>query len=201
MRQLFVALSLVLAAPAFASAAAPAVSGAYDDAMLFAYNPATGEVSGYFDMTRGDQPSFSCIFYLHGKLAGRSAAIVTYFPETPKDDLIKGKLVLTDAKHFGVQLVSEHGGCGMVESFADPSQPANFELAAAHPWGAVGVVKSDKAYFYDAPGAAVHRKAYVVQGDGLGVRAAKAGWVQVDYVGGSATVSGWLKSSDLYPTP
>jgi hypothetical protein len=200
MRRLIVALSLVLAAPTLASAA-PLASGAYNDAMLLAYDAATGEVSGYFDMTRGDPSLFSCIFYLHGKLSGASAAIDTYFPETPKDDLIKGKLVLTDAKHFGVQLASEHGGCANVESFADPSQPATFELAAAHPWDAVAVVRSDKAYFYDAPGAAAHRKAYLVQGDGVGVRAAKAGWVQADYVGGDATVSGWLKSSDLYPTP
>ena len=201
MRQLFAALSLVLAAPALASAAAPVTSGAYNDAMLFAYDAATGEVSGYFDMTRGDQPSFSCIFYLHGKLSGASAAIDTYFPETPKDDLIKGKLTLTDAKHFGIRLADEHGGCANVESFADASQPATFDLAAAHPWTAVAVVRSDKAYFYDAPGAAAHRKGYVVKGDEVGVRAAKAGWAQVDYVGGDAPVSGWLRSSDLYPTP
>lgn len=109
--------------------------------------------------------------------------------------------MLADAGHFRVQLESEHGGCANVELFADPTQPATFDLAAAHPWDAVAVVRSDKAYFYDAPGAAAHRKAYVVQGDGVGVRAAKAGWVEVDYVGGAATVSGWLKSSDLYPTP
>lgn len=200
MRQVIAALSLVLAAPALAWGA-PVTSGAYDDAMLLAYNPATGAVSGYFDMTRGDPPSFSCIFYLHGKLSGASAAIDTYFPATPKGDLIKGKLVLTDAEHFQIALKSEHGGCGNVEPFADPSQPVTFDLAAAHPWDAVAVVRSDKAYFYDAPGAAAHRKAYLVQGDGVGVRAAKAGWVQADYVGGDATVSGWLKSSDLYPTP
>jgi hypothetical protein len=201
MRHLFAALSLVLAGPALAAAAAPVVSGSYDDAMLLAYNPASGEVSGYFDMTRGEQPSFSCIFYLHGKLSGASAAIETYFPATPKDDLIAGKLVLSDAKDFTVQLATDHGGCGMVESFSDPSQPATFDLSAAYPWEAVAVVKSDKAYFYDTPGAATHRKGYVVQGDGVGVRAAQTGWVQVDYVGGAATVSGWLKTSDLYPTP
>ncbi|HXQ09839.1 MAG TPA: hypothetical protein VN805_02450 [Caulobacteraceae bacterium] len=201
MRQLFAAVSLVLAAPVLASAAPPVTSGAYNEAMLLAYDPATGAVSGYFDMTRGEAPSFSCIFYLHGKLSGASAAIDTYFPETPKDDLIKGKLVLSDATHFQVQLESEHGGCANVWSFADESQPATFDLATAHPWDAVAVVRSDKAYFYDAPGAAAHRRAYVVQGDGVGVRAARAGWVQVDYVGGDATVSGWLKASDLYPTP
>jgi hypothetical protein len=173
MRRLFAALSLVLAAPALAAAAS--TSGAYNDAMLLGYDPTTQEVSGYFDMTQGGPPSFSCIFYLHGKLAGSSAAIDTYFPQTPKDDLIKGKLVLSDAKHFQVQLATEHGGCGNLEPFADPSQPATFDLAAAHPWDAVAVVRSERAYFYDAPGAAAHRKAYVVEGDGVGVRAAKAG--------------------------
>jgi hypothetical protein len=201
MRQLLAVLSLVLAAPALANAAAPVTSGAYNDAMLLAYDAATGEVSGYFDMTRAGPPVIACIFYLHGKLAGASAAIDTWYPAAPKDDLIKGKLVLTDAKHFTIRLASEHGGCGNLESFTDASEPATFDLAAAHPWTAVAVVASGKAFFYDAPGAAAHRKAYVVKGDGVGVRTARPGWVQVDYVGDSATVSGWLKRSDLYPTP
>ena len=200
MRQLIAALSLILAAPAAALAAAPVASGAYNDAMLLAYDAASGEISGYFDMTRGEQPSFSCIFYLKGKLAGRTAAIDTWFPAAPNEERIKGKLTLADAKHFTIRLASEHGGCANVESFADASQPASFDLAGAHPWTAVAVVRSAKAFFYDAPGAAAHLKAYVVQGDGVGVRAAKPGWVQVDYVGGDATISGWLKQSDLYPT-
>ena len=199
MRRVFAALSLVLAAPASASAAAPVVSGDYDPGMLVAYDPASGQVSGYVDMTEDGTPSFACILYLKGKLVGANAAIETFFPDAPKD-VIKGKLTLSDAKHFKVVLVTEHGGCQNLNPFADPALPATFDLATAHPWTSIAVVKSAKAYFYDAAGAATHRKAYLVQGDGVGVRAAKPGWVQVDYTG-SSFASGWLKASDLYPKP
>jgi hypothetical protein len=201
MRQLFIATALLLTAPAGVAAAPPA-SGEYNDAMLFAYDAASGEVSGYFNMTQGEgPPSFSCIFYLHGKLAGSTAAVDTYFPETPKSDLIKGKLTVTDGKDFKVVLPKEHGGCWNVEHFADSSDPAKFDLAAAHPWTRVAVVKSAKAYFYDAPRATAHRKTYVVKGDGLGVRAGKSGWAEVDYTGGDKPISGWVKTSDLYALP
>jgi hypothetical protein len=197
MRQLFAALSLILAAPAVASAAAPIVSGDYDGAMIVAYNPANGEFSGYVDMSEDGTPSFSCVFYLQGKLTGASAAIETYYPGTPKD-VIKGKLILSDPKHFRVVLVTDPGGCQNLQPFNDASVPATFDLADARPWTSIAVVKSNRAYFYDAAGAATHRKAYVVQDDGLGVRAAKHGWVQVEYTGGNSTISGWLKASDLY---
>ena len=200
MRKLLVVFGFAVAAPALALASAPVTSGAYNDAMLIAYNPATGQVSGYFDMTQDGPPAFACIFYLHGKLAGTSAAIATDFPAAPKE-VIKGKLTLSDPKHFTILLKPDPGGCGNLEPFDDPSMPASFDLASAHPWTQIVVVKSAKAYFYDAPGAAAHRKAYVVQGDGLGVRASRPGWVQVDYTGGDTPVSGWVKTTDLYPTP
>lgn len=184
---------------AAAHAAPPITAGSYADAMLIGYDPATGAVTGYFDMQRGDPPMFSCVFYLTGKLSGSAAAIRTYFPQTPKDDLISGTLTLQHPKAFRVTLKSEHGGCANVEAFADKDQPADFQLDAAQAWTSVRVVKAPKAYFYPSPGAAAHGRAYLVGGDGVGVRAAQGGWLQVDYVGGDKPVSGWLKASDLYP--
>jgi len=200
MRELLAALSLALAAPGLAVAAAPVVSGDYDGAMLLAYNPANGEVSGYVNMTEDGTPSFDCTFYLHGKLAGGTAAIDAYFADTPKD-VIKGKLVLSGPKHFRVVLATDPGGCQNLQPFNDPDVPATFDLADAHPWTSIAVVKSAKAYFYDSAGAAAHRKGYLVTDDGVGVRASKPGWVEVDYTGGNTTVSGWLKTSDLYSLP
>jgi hypothetical protein len=182
-----------------AHAAPPIATGSYADAMLIGYDPASGTLSGYFDMQRGDPPMFSCIFYLTGKLSGSGATIRTYFPQTPKDELISGTLKLQNPKAFRVALKSEHGGCANVESFADKDQPADFQLDTAYPWTSVRVVKAAKAYFYPSPAAAAHGRAYIVQGDGVGVRAAQTGWLQVDYVGGDKPVSGWLKASDLYP--
>lgn len=189
----------LLALPASAAAAAPIAAGSYADAMLIGYDPMTGVLTGYFDMQRGDPPMFSCIFYLTGKFGGSTAAIRSYFPKTPKDDVIAGALRLQGPKAFRVVLTTDHGGCQSVESFADKTMPADFQLDAAYPWTEVRVAKADKLYFYPSPGAAAHGRAYVVEGDGLGVRAKKGNWLQVDYVGGAKPVSGWVKEGDLYP--
>ena len=178
---------------------APVASGVYDNTLLIGVDPATRAVSGYFDMTRGEQPpSFSCIFYLKGRIAGAAAAVSTYFPDDPKGDLIKGTLNATGAGKVRVSLPTEHGGCANVWPFADKTQPADFELQSAQPWIAVRVVSAAKAYFYPSAGAAAHGKAYIVKGDGVGVRAARPGWAQVDFIGETRTSSGWLREADLY---
>lgn len=182
--------------PAAASAAPALQSGVYDNTLLLAVDPASGAVSGYFDMTQGGQPSFSCIFYLKGRIAGGSAAIDTYFPGDPNSDRITGRLA-TSAGGVRITLPTEHGGCANVWHFADAENPADFALQAARPWTQVRVVKAAKAYFFPAPGAA-HGRAYLVRGDGVGVRAVQAGWVQADFPGETRTSSGWLRESDLY---
>jgi hypothetical protein len=184
---------------ASASAAAPTIaSGAYDNTLLLGVDPATGAVSGYFDMTQGSPaPVISCIFYLKGRIAGPRAAIDTFFPDDPKGDLIRGVLTSQGPGKVRLALPTEHGGCGNVWQFADATQPADFALQGARPWTAVRVVQAAKAYFYPAPGAA-HGRAYLVKGDGVGVRASQAGWVQADFVGGTRTSSGWLRDGDLY---
>jgi hypothetical protein len=200
MRHLIAAVCAFVLMPLAASAAAPIESGSYNDAMLVGYDPATGVISGYFEMRQDGPPTISCIFYLHGKLGGGTAAIRTYFPETPKD-VIGGTLAVKDPKDFSISLKTEPGGCGNLEPFGNEGDPEGFDLAAAYPWTSVAVVKSAKAYLYASPSAAAHGRAYLVQGDGVGVRAAQSGWRQVDYVGGTKDVSGWLKASDLYPAP
>jgi hypothetical protein len=200
MRPLILAAIAGLAASA-AHAAPQVASGAYDNTLLVGVDPATGAVSGYFDMTQEGPPSVSCVFYLKGRLAGGAAKVATFFPDDPRGDLIAGSLTSQGGGKVRVALPTEHGGCGNVWQFADTSQPADFALQKAMPWRSVRVVKADKAYFYAAPGAAAHGKAYIVKGDGVGVRAAQAGWAQADFVGASHTSSGWLRESDLYPSP
>lgn len=175
------------------------VSGSYNDGMLIGFDRAARVATGYFSEETGEG-QFSCIFYLTGKLQGAEAPISTYFPETPTEDLIKGKLVLGTRGQFQVRLPSEHGGCWNVEHFADEEQLAQFTLDAAYPWIFVAVVKCDKAYFFDTPTSDTHRKGYVVKGDGVGVRIVQPGWLQVDFVGGDKPVSGWIRQSDVYPT-
>jgi hypothetical protein len=198
MRRLMLAAVMVGLAAGTAGAAPTIASGVYENTLLIGVDPASGAVSGYFDMTQGGQPSFSCIFYLKGRLAGPSASVATYFPDDPKGDLIRGSLTSEGQSKVRVALPSEHGGCGNVWQFADKTQPADFTLQGAKPWTSVRVVKAAKAYFYPTPGAAAHGKGYLVKGDGVGVRAAQAGWVQADFVGETRTSSGWLRDADLY---
>jgi len=149
-------------------------------------------------MTQEGTPSFSCIFYLKGGAAGAAAPVATYFPDDPKGDLIRGSVTAVAPGKVRVVLPTEHGGCGNLWQFADKANPADFTLQKAEPWTAVRVVKAAKAYFSPSPGAA-HGRAYLVKGDGVGVRTAQAGWVQADFVGETRTSSGWLKETDLYP--
>ena len=183
----------------FAHAGAQALqSGAYED-LLGAYDPATQRVTGYFSQQTG-AGQFSCIFFLTGLLHGAEAAITTYFPKTPKDDVIAGHFDVQESNSVKVELATEHGGCWNVEHFADKDQPAHFNLMRAYPWTSIAVVRAAKSYFYDAPGAAKPRQAYVVEGDGLGVRASRSGWLQVDYVNDTKHVSGWIRQADVFPT-
>jgi hypothetical protein len=186
--------------PASAQVAGPPstmVSGDYGDGMLIALNPATQAVTGYYsaDNINGQ---FNCIFYLTGKLGKSPIPVSTWFPETPAEK-ITGKLFLEAPGRFKVRLSAEHGGCWNVMHFADDSFPAEFTLVARHPWLSIAVIKSDRAYFFDTPTSPQHRKAYLVRGDGVGVRAAQPGWLQVDFLGENKMTSGWIRKAEVYP--
>jgi hypothetical protein len=191
-------LALALAAPAVA---APLATGEYDNTLLVAYDPASRLVTGYFDMVQDGPPVRSCIFYLKGKLAGSSARVDTFYPADPKGDLIRGVLTVLGRGKVRVALPTDHGGCGNVWSFSDKTAPSDFELQTAVPWTSVRVVKSAKAHFYASPDAAAPQRAYLVSGDGVGVRQIQGAWAQADFTGGEHRISGWLNLSDLYPGP
>jgi hypothetical protein len=180
------------------AAAAPStiVSGDYGDGMLIAIDPATRVVTGYYSADNIDG-QFSCIFYLTGKLGGSPIPVSTYFPATPEQK-ITGKLFPQASDKLTLRLSAEHGGCWNVMHFADDDNPAEFTLAARHPCLSVAVVRSDRAYFFDTPTSPQHRKDYVVKGDGVGVRAAQAGWLQVDFLGQKKITSGWIGKADVY---
>jgi hypothetical protein len=193
--------SLAIASFAMPAAARPGpatdiASGDYGGELLVGVDPASHVVSGYFQSSTGGG-LFNCIFYFSGKGGGSDIPIRSYFPETP-NEVIAGQLVKEASGGFQLRLVSEHGGCGNVQHFADKDQPAEYTLATAYPWISVTVVKSAKAYFFDTPLSKAPRKAYVVKGDGLGVRAVRPGWLQVDYTGSDKPITGWIRSSDVY---
>jgi hypothetical protein len=195
-----IAFVTVAAAASPVSSRAPTdseiASGDYGGEMLIAIDPASHIVRGYYQSSTGNG-RFNCIFYFSGKANG---AIRSYFPETP-EDAVMGTLSRESDGSLNVRLATEHGGCWNVQHFADKDQPAEFTLDAAYPWVSVAVIKSARAHLYDSPASKAPRKSYVVQGDGLGVRARRPGWLQVDFLGGGKPVSGWIRSSDVYPIP
>jgi hypothetical protein len=169
-------------------------SGDYGGEMLIAVDPASHIVRGYYQSSTGNG-RFNCIFYFSGKVNG---AIRSYFPET-LEEVVMGTLSRESDGSINVRLATEHGGCWNVQHFADKDQPAEFTLATAYPWVSVAVIKSARAHLYHSPADKAPRKAYVVKGDGVGVRAMRPGWLQVDFLGGGKPVSGWIRSSDVYP--
>jgi hypothetical protein len=199
----YAALTLIWIAPAGTPSRADELlvqPGVYEGLLLVGYDPTTKTVSGYFSEELGGG-QFSCIFYLTGEVGGAAARIASYFPKTPRDR-IAGNMTRGKDGQLAVSLVEEHGGCAMVEHFAEKAKPREFELSAAHPWMSIRVVKSKKAYFYNAPDSQNHRKAYLVQGNGVGVKSAKTGWLEVDYPGPEEkTTSGWMRETEFYPGP
>jgi hypothetical protein len=153
-------------------------------------------VSGYFNSETGNG-QFTCMFYLKGKFENNLAKVESYFPGIENDKIL-GQLFAPAPTHLLISLKKEHGGCWNVWHFADQT-PADFDLIKAYPWKSVRVVRAAKAYFYDSPQTAHHRKAYLVKSDGVGVRSQKNGWLEVDYARTEKPVSGWMKESDFFP--
>jgi hypothetical protein len=191
-------LAVSLGLSSAAVAATPTIaSGAYDNTLLLAVGPG-GEVSGYFSMSQPGPPQIDCIASFRGKLAGASGPVTAFDAADPKADVINGRIADIGDRGVRITLPSEPPGCGNIWSFANKDDPSDFTLQKTEPWTSVRVVKAAKAYFSPTPGAA-HGRAYIVKGDGVGVRTAQAGWVQADFVGDAHTTSGWLKETDLYP--
>jgi len=95
-----------------------------------------------------------------------------------------------------VTLQKRPGGCQylMVDD-------ASFDqdLSARHDWRAVRVIRSTRAYFYDAPDEKTRRRSFVVKNDGVGVLRSQEGWAEAEFVSDKSTTRGWMKTDDFYP--
>lgn len=175
-------------------------SGNYEE-LDIAYNPQTHMLTGYFESSTGfdeqtEQAKFSCIFYLEGKLSGNKATVKTLYTRQPLDDVITGKLEVADNKTIKIHLPDEHGGCWNVQHFAD-AEPAVFTFDQAQPWIEIRYVQSDKVSFFDRPGAAAPRKAYLVKGDVVRISKLQDGFALCSYTGGKKETTGWVNLKEL----
>lgn len=112
------------------------ISGEYDSGMRLSYDTSSNILTGYFESYTGldeetQNPKFSCIFYIEGKVTGKKFSIKTYYPEDKKDDMISGTIEIIDNKTIKISLPEEHGGCWNVQHFAD--KPEEFGLEKKQP--------------------------------------------------------------------
>lgn len=193
------------AKPTVTNTNSPITSGSYDEALNLAYNPATKQVTGYFEMERGDNGSggsqFSCIFYIEGKLDGNKAKVKTYFQpddRQPKiEDEINGTLTRLGDSRIGLKLDEDHGGCSMtgVESFKDTA--VVFPVIKKEPWVAIKYINADKAYFYNDKADASKRKAYLLKGNIVYIEKTEGNWLYASYLNADQKATkGWIKTSD-----
>ncbi len=196
--------SLLLVGAGFATHAQNAItSGTYDEQLHLAFNPATNVVTGYFESYTGldeqtGNPRFSCIFYIEGKLKGKTALLKTYYPADSANDVINGTLQLKSTKQLTIQLPEEHGGCWNVQHFADG--PTDFSLSEKKTWVELRYVTTAKSYFYTSAKDGTQRKAFIVKGDVLHIERFSGGWAYGTYLGKTAT-KGWVKTNTLNALP
>jgi hypothetical protein len=175
------------------------ISGEYDFGMKLSYDSASNTLTGYFENYTGldeetQNPKFSCIFYIEGKVTGKKFAIKTYYPADKKDDLISGTIEILDTKTIKIKLPEEHGGCWNVKHFAD--QPEEFGLEKKTNWTQIRYIDKPKSYFYKDQSNANQTKIYLLKGDIICVDKIENGKAFCTYFGKKIT-KGWINISDL----
>ncbi|XZF16046.1 hypothetical protein ACTHGU_07900 [Chitinophagaceae bacterium MMS25-I14] len=175
------------------------LSGRYDE-LNVAFNPATNIVTAYFESYTGldeqtGNPRFSCIFYIEGKLNGKTATVTTYYPEDKNDDVIKGTLQLISSNSITIKLPEDHGGCWNVQHFAD--DPVSFSLSKKEKWIELRYITADKSFFHSDKNEATKRKAYAVKGNVVYIERMENGWAYCSFYGTKTTTTGWLKMETL----
>lgn len=175
------------------------ISGEYDSGMRLSYDTSSNILTGYFESYTGldeetQNPKFSCVFYIEGKVTGKKFSIKTYYPEDKKDDMISGTIEIIDNKTIKISLPEEHGGCWNVQHFAD--KPEEFGLEKKTTWTQIRYIDNPKSYFYKDQSNINRTKIYLLKGDIIYVNKIENGKAFCTYFGKKIT-KGWINISDL----
>lgn len=175
------------------------ISGEYDFGMKLSYDAASNTLTGYFENYTGldeetQNPKFSCIFYIEGKVTGKKFSIKTYYPEDKKDDMISGTIEIIDNKSIKISLPEEHGGCWNVQHFADKPEP--FYLEHKTNWTQIRYIDKAKSFFYKDTSNSSLTKMYLLKGDFVCIDKIENGKAFCTYFG-KKTTKGWINVSDL----
>ncbi len=176
------------------------ISGDYNSELKLAFDPSSKMVTGYYESYTGldettQQPKFSCIFYIEGKIKSKKFAIKTYYPDYKNDDKIIGTLEIVNSKTCKIKLPEEHGGCWNVQHFVD--EPVNFTLDKKTNWIQIRYVKNLKSYFYSDKSITEKTKAYLVQGNFVCIEKIEQNWAFCIYFGEKSSKKGWIQLKDL----
>lgn len=180
----------------------PVLSGEYSELTL-AYNPQNNLITGYFEDGTGDNgdggSQFSCMFYIEGKLVNNKAQIKTYSPldvfPQDNDDLITGNLTVSASNKIALSLKEEHGGCTMVQHFAD--EPQKLSLDKKQNWIEIRFIKTEKAFFYANNNEQTKKKAYLVKGNIIYIDKIEDSWLHCTFLNAdNHDTQGWIKSKE-----
>lgn len=182
----------------FSVACSQVTSGKYSNGLNIAFNPKTKQVTGYYENYSGEdettgQPRFSCVFYFSGTYAKDSMSIDTYYPGD-QENIIKGKIQITNANTISIKLHEDHGGCWNVQPLANES--VEFTLTTEFKWIAISHITTDKAYFHSDKNSITKKKAYVIKGDVVYIDKEEQDWIHCTYYGKSVT-QGWMKKESI----
>lgn len=172
------------------------VSGQYGPLLIAA---AEGRVHGVFveaigGAGPGGAPQFLCATLLDGKVTGDSVAVQAWLPDDP--ERISGELAIA-GDSVTLRLDENPPGCAMASNLAGEGQ--RLPRTATHAdWIAVGLVTAERAILHRQPAATDGaRTPYLVEWDAVAIIEQQGDWVQVEYVGGTRPVRGWLNRAEL----
>lgn len=185
----FAATTLLITASSGASAQPPSFHSGNYEALMLAVSEG-GVVEGYLSEKSGD--AFSCAFYMKGKLEPSGLVHVQTWSETMKPGLI-------EPSNGGVKLAiagaREHPGCANV---LIPEIDTGVEFSQTHKaqWIKLVTISADKAFLMSTPDPKAKHKAYVVEGDVVGVLGFQDEWAHVEFISDQdRSFKGWINQT------
>lgn len=183
--------SFCVVAPVFAGA--PALHSGKYEALMLAVTP-EHQVEGFYAEERGEGTTFSCAFYLQGKVeAGKPSAVSTW-----SEEVYPGSVEASaDGVTLTVEKGQQHPGC-MNVLMPDIATGLDLTQTASKKWIGLVTVLADKAFLQKTPQASAGKRPYIVKNDVVGVLAYKNGWAQVEFINDQdRSFTGWI-SQDQY---
>lgn len=174
-------------------------SGFYDYDLKLAFDLKTKKLTGYFEAYNGwdeeiQNPKFSCIFFIEGRLTKSKIDVLTFYPDDKQDDLITGTLELVNDSVVILKLAEDHGGCWNIQPLANI--PVNFRLNKSANWKEIKYVTAKKAFFHYEASENKKQKGYLVKNDFVCIEKFTGKWAYCTFYGKKVT-KGWIKKRDL----